>query len=278
MTVTLAQVIGRSIILAWREDVSQLSDALLEEGLKPEVQRATYTDEQASLARASRTFMNHREAWKRASEVRDHTLICEADFVPCVGLGSLPACWPTENPLAWAYLYQGSPRIFAALGDTPYLRGHSTPLVAYVVNAAIAEILLRFYDYELSTNDPRNYFAFDSHLQWFVMGHGGEAYIPFHHYGEHGGFPNPEHRTLGRWSRKGVHRADNLIAPLKFLPKYARGSKARYLAERMKARSLGIARLLSGRWVVKTDVYDYSRRARLKMYLIGVKRQLYAHP
>lgn len=268
----LAQVVGRSIILAWREDVQQLFAALEDEALRPEIQRAAYTDEQAMFARNTRTFMNHRAAWKRAADYQDYTLICESDFVPCADLGNLPTFWPLENQFAWAYLYQGSPRILAALGDRPFLRGHTAPLVAYVINATVAKILLRFYDFELSKYDPREYFTFDSHLQWFAMGQGAEAYMPLRHYGEHGGLPNPEHGKLGGLSRSGVHRADNLIAPLKFLPSYAHGSRAMYLLERSRGRLYGIARLLSGRWIQRTDVYDFSLPTRFKMYLIGAKR------
>jgi hypothetical protein len=272
VTPTLSHVVGRSIILAWREDVDQLSTALKDEGLRPEIQRAAYTDEQAIFARNTRTFMNHCEAWKRAACYQDYSLVCESDFVPCAGLGSLPTFWPLENRLAWAYLYQGSPRILAAIGDRPFLRGHAAPLVAYVINATVANILIRFYDYELSKYDPREYFTFDSHLQWFAMGQGAEAYMPLRHYGEHGGLPNPEHGKVGRLPRAGAHRADNLVAPLKFLPSYAHGSRARYLLERSRARIYGLARLLSGRWVVRTNVYDFSLAARFRMYLIGARR------
>jgi hypothetical protein len=269
----LAQVVGRSIILAWREDVGQLSDALTEEGLHPEVQRASYTDEQLTFARATRLFLNHRDAWIRAAESNDYTLICESDFVPCVGLGSLRTFWPLENQLAWGYLYQGSPRILAAVGDRPYLRGHNATAVAYVINAAVAQILLRFYDCEMAQYDPHDYFAWDAHLQWFAMGRGAEAYIPLRHYGEHGGFPNPEHAKFGATGVV-VHRADNLAAPLKFLPQYACGSRVRYFIVRTIAHLLGWARLLAGRWIIPTNVYDLSSTSRLKLYGIGIRRRI----
>jgi hypothetical protein len=271
---TLAQVVGHSIIIAWREDAGQLSEALKEEGLNPDIQRASYTDEQATFTRAHRCFMNHREAWKQAARFQDYTLICEADFVPCAGLGLLPAFWPLENPLAWGYLYQGSPRILAAIGDRPFLRGHNATTVAYVINARVAEILLRFYDHETLQYDTREYFAFDAHLQWYAMGQGAEAYIPARHYGEHGGLANPEHGKIAGLPRSGIHRADNLAAPLKFMPQYARDSKIRYLVERIKARLYGFGRLLTGRWIVPTNVYDCSTGARFRMYLIGIRRLL----
>lgn len=270
----LAQVIGRSIILAWREDVDQLLNVLRVEGLNPQVQRVSYTAEESSFTRVTRALINHREAWKQAAGHPDYTLICEADFVPCVGFGSLLTCWPLENPLAWAYLYQGSPRILAVIGKRPFLRGHTAPLVAYVINAKVAEILLRFYDYELSHYDPHEYFAFDAHLQWFAMWQGAEAYMPLRHYGEHGGIPNPEHAGLGGLARSGTHRADNLVARLSFMPQYACGSKTRYVVERIKARLYGFSRLFIGRWIARTDVYDFSAAARARMYLIGARRLL----
>lgn len=270
----MAQVVGRSIILAWREEVGQLQVALSDEGLRPEVQRASYTGEQMTFARNTRTFIAHRDAWKRAAQCDDYTLICESDFVPCAGLGALPTFWPLHNDLAWGYLYQGSPRLLACIGDRPFLRGHTSPLVAYVVNAKVAQILIRFYDVELEQYDPREYFTFDSHLQWFAMGQGAEAYIPMRHYGEHGGLPNPEHAKRGGLPRAGVHRADNLAAPLRFLPQYARGSRIRYAAERIKARIYGWGRLLCGRWIVPTNVYEISAATRVRMNLIGAKRLL----
>ena len=270
----LSEVIGRSIIVAWRENVDQLTEALRAEGLDPEVQRGSYTNEQTTFTRVTRVLINHREAWKRAARHQDYTLICEADFVPCTGLGSLPICWPLENALAWAYLYQGSPRILAAIGKRPFLRGHTAPLVAYVINAKVAEIFLRFYDHELSLYNTHEYFAFDAHLQWFAMWQGAEAYMPLRHYGEHGGLPNPEHSKLARLPRSGTHRADNLVAPLTFMPQYARGSKVRYIVERVRARAYGFGRLLMGRWIARTDVYDFSVSARFKMFMIGARRLL----
>src|SRR6202040_1429474 len=115
-------------------------------------------------------------------------------------------------------------------------------------------------------------FTFDSHLQWFAMGQGAEAYIPLRHYGEHGGMPNPEHAQLGRLPRAGVHRADNLEKRLRFLPDYARGSRVRYFVERCKGRLFGWARLLSGAWVSKTNVYEISPIMMARMYVVGAKR------
>ena len=104
------------------------------------------------------------------------------------------------------------------------------------------------------------------------MQQGAEAYIPLSHYGEHGGLPNPEHARLGRLPRAGVHRADNLAKRLRFLPEYAEGSYVKFFIERCKGRLLGWARLLSGRWVVRTDVYEISPMMMARMYVIGARR------
>jgi hypothetical protein len=168
-------------------------------------------------------------------------------------------------------LYQGSPRVLAVSSEG-FIRGHCAPTVAYVINNRVAELLLRFYDYEMSRYNASAYFNWEAHLQWWLMGQGAEAYIPLRHYGEHGGLPNPEHGRYGQIFRAGVHRADSLTGQLSFLPQYAGGSRIRYLVERFKARILGCGRLLSGRWIVRTNVYELSLRTKFKMYMIGAKR------
>src|SRR5262249_6340257 len=144
-----------------------------------------------------------------------------------------------------------------------YLRGHCAPLVGYIVNKRVAEIMLRFFDYEMAKYGTAEYFAFDAHLQWWVMGGGGEAYMPARHYGEHGGMPNPEHARSQGVRGAGLHRADNLAGPLAFLPQYANGSRIKFMEERLRARAFGWARLLFGRWIVDTHVYGRDWRKTL---------------
>jgi hypothetical protein len=243
----LRDVIGRSYILCHNEHVKSLETSLKEEDLNPWILRASYNNDQLKYARSVRTFMNHYTAWTHAKGYDDYTLICESDFVPCVGIGSFPTFWPLNNPLAWGYLYQGSPRLLAVIGSERFLRGHTAPLVSYVINKSVAEILIRFYHQEVAAHDPTVYWTFDSHLQWYAMGQGAEAYISFSHYGEHGGFPNREHTQVARLPRAGKHRADNLANQLRFMPAYAKGSVMRYFAERCWPLAEGWARLLSGR-------------------------------
>jgi hypothetical protein len=268
----LKEIVRRSIILCYREYPVQLMDCLEREGLNPTIQRQVQFAETADWTSNVKTFMNHHDAWQRCVEFDGWTIICEADFVPCEGLGSFPAFWPVDKENAWGYLYQGSPRLLAPVGAERYLRGHCAPLVGYVINSAVARILNRFYDVEMRTHDPTKYFTFDAHLQWFVMGQGAEAYIPFTHYGEHGGRPNAEHRRLGGLRRAGTHRADNLRRPLAFLPDYADGSMAKYRLERAKSRVRGFGRLVTGRWIARTNAYPISAADFARMTLLGARR------
>jgi hypothetical protein len=267
----LCDVVRRTHILAYKEDVAPLAEALRREGLNPVVQRASYSAEELTYARATRTFINHHMAWKEAAEEEGYTLIVESDFVPCVGIGSFPVFWPEEDPLAWGYLYQGSPRLLALVGRERYLRGHAAPLVAYVINAPVARLFCDFFRSEMTRHDPTQYFTFDAHLQWFAMKRGSSAFITFRHYGEHGGLPNPEHAIYGL-PRAGQHRADNLAGRLHFLPPYAGDSRLTYLAVRLHSRLLGLGRLATNRWVADTSEYDNGLWMKARMQAIGVAR------
>ncbi len=272
---SLRDVVQRSYVLCHDENVSPLVEALATEKLTPVELRASYGETELSWARSTRTFLSHVAAWRRAAENDGYTLVCESDFVPCLEIGSFPVFWPLSDPLSWGYLYQGSPRLLARLtvSGRQYLRGHCAPLVCYVINGSVARIFLDFFAYEMSCHDPREYFTFDAHLQWWTMGRGATAFFPMGHYGEHGGRPNPEHAE-NRIPRAGRHRADNLAGRLHFLPEYARGSRLRYQSVRIAARTLGFARLLTGRWIVDTNVYRNAVWEKTRMWALGAKRLL----
>ncbi len=272
MTPALSSVIGRSIVVCYEEDTRLLMRALAREGLGPVESRASYDDVELTYSRSHRCFMNHRNAWRSALESDDYTLICESDFVPCRGLGEFPIFWPPANPLAFGYLYQGSPRLLW-VSPEGYLRAHVSPTVAYVINARVACLLLEFFDEETRGRSPRDYLTFEAHLQWWAMGRGAEAYIPARHYGEHGGFPQPEHRAAGVVTRA-AHRADNLRGRLAFRPQYSKGDVGALSRARAYARLLGWARLLFGRWVIRTDAYDLRAVDVVRMYLVGFRRLL----
>jgi hypothetical protein len=132
--------------------------------------------------------------------------------------------------------------------------------------------MLKYFELEKGTYDLRTYFTFDSHLQWHVMALGGEAFMPRYHYGEHGGIPNAEHGGLGSLARGGRHRADNLMGSLHFLPPYAEGSYVSFLRTRLEGHLLGFARLATGRWISRTNVYRLRPLDVIQMYLIGLQR------
>lgn len=270
----MRDAVTRSIILCYKENVEDLLSVLEKEGLDPVVYRGEYSQEEKKLPSASRTLLNHRRAWEAASRNDGYTFICEADFVPCVGLGGLDVFWPVERRLAWGYLYQGSPRLLSVIGSDHHLRCHCAPLVGYVINKHVAEILLKFYDVEVERYGLEQYFTFDAHLQWWAMGEGAEAFMPARHYGEHGGLPNPEHAKSVNVTRAGRHRADNLVAPLAFLPLYAEGSRMKLLMERLKYRAFGWARLVTGRWIADTNVYPRDWRQTARMTMVGIRRLL----
>ena len=270
---TLGEVVRQSYVLAYTENVDLLVDALAKEKLNPTVIRASYTDVEKTYSRTVRTFMAHLAAWRRAAEHEGWTLICEADFVPCLGLASFPTFWPADEPLAWGYMYQGSPRVMALIGPERYLRGHCAPLVAYVVSPQVAKLLCECFDFEMRGRDPTEFFSFDGALQWSAMGRGCSAFISPTHYGEHGGKANPEHGLNGV-RRAGEHRADVLAGPLYFLPQFCDGQRWRYWYTRVRERLLGFARLVSGRWIVKAGSYPYDFRSKLEMMGVGLRRLL----
>jgi hypothetical protein len=271
---TLGEVIKQSYVLAYRENVDPLVAALEAEKLNPTVLRPVYSEEEQTYSRNVRTFMNHHNAWLRAAEHDGFTLICEGDCVPCLGVASFPTFWPQDDPMAWGYLYQGSPRILALVGPEKYVRCHTSPLVAYVVSARVAKVMCEWFDAEMAARDPKDYFSFDALLQWSVMGRGCNAFMPMKHYAEHGGMANPEHRAHGM-ARAGEHRADNLAGPLHFLPQYCDGSQWAYAYARVKERFYGLARLATNRWMVYSDFYPYKFSNKLEMAAVGLKRLLF---
>lgn len=270
---TLGEVVRQSYVVAYTENVEQLVAALEKEKLNPTVLRAVYSKEEQTYSRTVRTFMGHLSAWRHASQAEGYSLICEADFVPCEGLASFPTFWPSDEPLAWGYMYQGSPRVIALVGPERYLRGHSAPLVAYVVSAQVARLLCECYASEMRGRDPREFFSFDGSLQWVAMGKACKAFISPMHYGEHGGKANPEHGLAGV-RRAGEHRADNLAGPLHFLPQFCEGSRLRYAYVRVRERLYGFGRLLTGRWITQAGSYPYDLSAKLEMMAVGLRRLL----
>lgn len=272
-TPALGKLIRRTIIVAYREDTTELEQAFAREGLSPEVQRPTYSETENTYSRTIRCLLNHLAAWRKATAADGYSCIVEADFVPCRGLSSLPAPFDPvrQGPLAWAFLYAGGPR-FLGLEPGPCFRGHAACPVAILVSPAVAERLVQFAEkYLRETTDLTGYSLWDTIFQWHLVGMGARCYMPWRHYGEHGGMPNPEHGAAGGGlvARMGVlrnHHAECLMAPLAFLPPYAQGSRSRFWRTRLLAKLVGFGRACTGRVVALENSPSWSVRLRAHGY------------
>lgn len=272
----VGQLAPRAIILAYRENTDALEAALRAEGFEVAVQRAVYTAEELTYSRTIRCLLNHRDAWQKAARSDACTLIVESDFVPCRGLATLPAPFDParHGPLAWAFLYAGGPRIIWAREDGA-LEGHACCSVAMLVSPAAAAVLLRFVAHTTTGHDLTVHSLWDTRFQWWAMGEGARCFLPYRHYGEHGGIANPEHidsrvgwtrhvPALARSELFNNHHAECLAGPLRFLPPYARGSRTRFLAQRLVARLIGWARLMLGRVAAPAAELDAAARRRIR--------------
>lgn len=272
----LRSLVRRTIILAYREDTTELERCLAAEGFAPEIQRATYTPQEQTYSRTIRCLLNHLAAWRLAAATAGHTLVVEADFVPCRGLAALPAPFDPNRhgPLTWAFLYGGGPR-FLRVEEGPFIMGHAACPVALLISPEVAVHLVAFAERIMrETPDLTAYSQWDTTFQWQIMGSGARCYVPLRHYGEHGGLPNPEHNAIsaGLVARLGVlqnHHAECLAGPLAFLPPYARGSRLRFLRTRALAKLVGFGRLLSGR-VVALESSTVAQRRRA--YWLALRR------
>lgn len=277
----LRALIRHTVILAYREDTTTLENAFRTEGLSPVVQRPVYTPEEQRYSRTIRCLLNHAAAWRAAAAADGYTLVVEADFVPCRGFADFPAPFDPNRhgPLAWAFLYAGGPR-FIRIESGPFICGHAACPVALLISPAVAGHLAAYAEQLVrDTADLSAYSLWDTVFQWHIMGSGALCYLPWRHYGEHGGMPNPEHGASGEGlaGRLGVrnHHAECLLGPLAFLPPYARGSRMRYLRTRLVAKFVGFARVLIGRVVEPS--YPMTRRERIRAYRLAFRRLLSIH-
>ena len=278
----LRDLIRRTIIVAYREDTAELERALRAEGLVPEVQRPTYTPEELRYSRTIRCLLNHAAAWRKAAETPGCTLVVEADFVPCRGLAAMPAPFDParHGPLAWAFLYAGGPRLLD-VSDAPFLQGHASCPVALLVSPGVAPHLVAFAERLVrETPDLAAYSQWDTIFQWYIMGSGARCYLPWRHYGEHGGLPNPEHNAtsaglVARLGLAGNHHAECLMGPLAFLPPYAHGSRWRFLRTRAVAKLVGLGRACTRR-VVSPD-QPMPAALRFRAHRLAFRRLLSLH-
>lgn len=265
---TLASVASGVLIVAHDEDTTLLRATLESEGFLVEEVRGPYSPEQMAYSAIMRCMVNHANAWRIAASRCRPTIVVEADFVPVRGFGSLPVPVPSAlYDASLAYLYSVGPQIWD-LAAPGVARGHGGGMVALLIPQKVAEHLLLFYQEELERNPLGRYSPFDTRVGYWLKDRGIQSYIPYRHYGEHGGVGNPEHARVG-FSRS--HRADAFLGKLAFAPFYAGGSKARYLMTRIRARFWGGLRLLCGRLL---SWHDFARSDRFEMLRFALGRLL----
>jgi hypothetical protein len=256
------------VIVAHNEDTTRLRTVLFAEGLSVDEVRGPYAPEHLNFSAIMRCLVNHANAWRIAAQRSRPTIVVEADFVPVKGFGDLPAPVPAErlgNSLG--YLYSCGPQIWDLAGLN-VARGHGGAAVALLIPPKVALLLLQFFDEELKNNALGEYSPFDTKLGYWLNERGVESYIPYRHYGEHGGIGNPEHALAGLGR---PHQADALQARLAFLPMYAKGSLVRFWITRIRARLWGVLRLFSGRFL---HWRDFKRSHQLQMLRFALGRLL----
>ena len=241
---TLRQAVARVLVVAHRENTTDLVRTLTGEGFVVEEIRGPYTPEQERWSMIKRALANHANAWRRCVALDEDVIVCEADFVPVVRFGSRTLPCPLSRPnepgrMAWLY---GAGSILYAVDRRGFLYGHGQTAVCCYVSVGAARALLSFFELEAQKSDAGLYATWDTKVSVYLRRQRGvESYFTDRQLGEHGGLPNPEHARAGfrPW-----HHADLLAGRLAFLPAYAQGSRMRYLRRRLLARLRGIGRIL----------------------------------
>jgi len=267
--------INRVYVLACEENTTELERAFRAEGFSAKVIRPEYDAAQTSWSRAAKCLWGHRCIWQEIAQAEDSlVIVCEADFVPCVGIGKLPLPFHMDDaPDALGYLYAGGVEVFD-IHHGLYARGHASCTVAYVVGPSVARRLIDFADQHLADHGS-GHTLWDCDLGWDVKKQGVKCWMPYRQYGEHGGIPNPEHAAQGF---NPTHQADLLYDRLQFLPAYAKGSRLTYCKTRLMARIRGLGRLVGNRYLHPHDC----KRAKINGTLIpflkfAFQRHGYAH-
>jgi hypothetical protein len=279
----IRDAVARVFIVAHREKTARLENELGRQGLAVTVLRKEDDAITREFSPNLRCLLNHAAGWEIAARSEGLSLFVEADFAPCRDFGNLPLPFDPSlhGDAAWAYVYAGGPRIYAREASG-HLLAHACSTVAYVVPPRVARMgLVYLADLRNRHPDWRLYHAFDTELQWYLMGYGAKAYVPWRQLGEHGGRPNPEHFGTGMGAsrlrrllaRAGVglnHYADALAGPLAFSPDYAAGGRLRLLRIRAEGRVTGLLRLLLGKTM--KPITPLSRRERLSLAWCCLRR------
>ncbi len=271
-TISLAESIEKTFIIAYKEPTEVLESALKQGGLNCEVLRQQHQPEYKDYSPSYLCLLNHKRAWEIAMNESKPTLIVEADFVPVTGMGQLPLPFnPMQENVGISWLYTCAPQVYSVSPDG-YAEGFSVSTVAYILTPAAAKSLLELEAKIRENPGPKSYSSWDSTLDGFLRQRKFQNYLPFRNYGEHGGKPNLEHQKNGLSK---THRADVLYGTLAFTPLYAEAGKNHQLqliSARIQARLKGIVRLAVGKYLRGTVLQNSSSPQRLLRFAIS--RQL----
>lgn len=271
-TISLAESIDKTFIIAYKESTEVLESALKQGGLYCEVLRQKHQPEYKDYSPSYLCLLNHKRAWEIAMNQSKPSLIVEADFVPVIEMGQLPLPFnPMQENVGISWLYTCAPQVYS-VSPEGYAEGFSTAMVAYIVTPAAAKCLLELEEKIRENPGPKAYSSWDSTIDGFLRQRKFQNYVPFRNYGEHGGKPNLEHHKNGLSK---THRADVLYGQLAFTPLYAEAGKNHQLqliSARIKARLKGIVRLGVGKYLRRTVLQNSSSPQRLLRFAIS--RQL----
>lgn len=267
----LAKACSGVIVVAHTEDTSLLRRTLEEEGFAVAEVRGPYTEAQQRYSRSIRCLINHAHAWRTAAERGRPTVVVEADFVPIVGLGGMPLPFLEASPGTgrFGWLYSAGSTLYG-IDKFGLPHGHGNTTVAYVLDRDAAVHLLGFFEREMQRPEVGAYRPWETYLGIYLRKERGvRNYFTSRQYGEHGGVANREHRLAGA---RAWHEADILAGRLAFLPPYARGSRARYRARRLRGWVRGLYRLVTLKFFDPRYVNEDSARGRFAMAWFSVRR------
>lgn len=270
-SLSLVEGIGKTYIIAYKEQTDLLESVLKQEDLDCQVMRQKHLPEYQGYSPSYLCLLNHKSAWEIAKNENKPTLIVEADFVPVIGMGKLPFPFDIyQSNVGICWLYTCAPQLYSVTPDG-FGEGFSTSMVAYIVTPKAAECLLELEAQKRENPGPKSYSSWDSEIDNFLRKYEFKNYIAFRNYGEHGGRPNLEHHNRGL-SR--VHRADVLYGKLAFLPLYAEDGNRSFqlLSARFQARVKGIVRLAVGKFL-RIHVVNGSSYPR-RLISFALRRQL----
>jgi len=280
---TLGEFVSRAYVIAHKENTDLLCSTLTHQGFSCTLLCQSPKPEYRDYSPSYLCLLNHARAWRDIVDRQQTAAIFEADFVPVKRMGQLPVpCDLKPSPsesvprsavdrLGIAWLYTCAPQVYSVSAAGKAV-GYSTSMVAYLVSPKAAAILLDYAQEIRENPGPKRYSSWDSGIESKLRTSGLESYVPFRNYGEHGGYPNEEHR-LANLSRE--HRADVLYGKLAFRPPYALDIKHPQLEiflTRLFARIKGIGRLVLQRYLTVKVLKESSTPGQILKFALS--RQL----